>query len=188
MGITYGDYLIDSGHYDPPDGYEKPQGCEPCSYPECGCWMSPTPQESRRMVVTDQMVDYALNAWFASPPSETDQGLERSMRAALEAAFHLLSLAEVEAGSGQNEANDAYARGERKQVYCGKNLAGDVLIQAETGGYAPLVTINIHGERHNILYALSPLAAHELSDMLKHAALATVPGSKLETITIVNGT
>lgn len=39
------------------------------------------------MTVTDEMVDAALNAWFASPPSETDQGLERSMRAALEAAL-----------------------------------------------------------------------------------------------------
>lgn len=36
--------------------------------------------------VTDAMVDRALDAWFASPPSETDQGLARSMRAALEAA------------------------------------------------------------------------------------------------------
>lgn len=39
------------------------------------------------VVVTDRMIDLALKAWFASPPSETDQGLERSMRAALEAAF-----------------------------------------------------------------------------------------------------
>jgi hypothetical protein len=37
--------------------------------------------------VTDKMVDLALNAWFANPPSETDQGLERSMRAALEAGL-----------------------------------------------------------------------------------------------------
>ncbi len=37
-------------------------------------------------VITDTMIDKALNAWFASPPSETDQGLERSMRAALQAA------------------------------------------------------------------------------------------------------
>ncbi|WLA80374.1 hypothetical protein [Bradyrhizobium elkanii] len=35
---------------------------------------------------TPEMVDAALNAWFASPPSETDQGLERSMKAALVAA------------------------------------------------------------------------------------------------------
>lgn len=41
------------------------------------------------VVVTDGMIDRALNAWFASPPSETDQGLERSMRAALEAALVL---------------------------------------------------------------------------------------------------
>lgn len=39
------------------------------------------------MTVTDEMVDRAIKAWFASPPSETDQGLERSMRAALEAAL-----------------------------------------------------------------------------------------------------
>lgn len=40
-----------------------------------------------------EMVDAALNAWFASPPSETDQGLERSMRAALVAALmHLPDL------------------------------------------------------------------------------------------------
>lgn len=55
---------------------KKPDGCEPCSYPECGCWKSPTPE----------MIDAALNAWFKSPPSETDQGLERSMKAALMAA------------------------------------------------------------------------------------------------------
>ena len=42
------------------------------------------------MVVTVEMIDAALNAWFASPPSETDQGLERSMRAALEAALKVL--------------------------------------------------------------------------------------------------
>lgn len=41
------------------------------------------------MIVTDEMVNAALDAWFASPPSETDQGLERSMRAALEAAIEL---------------------------------------------------------------------------------------------------
>lgn len=35
---------------------------------------------------TPAMVDAALNAWFKSPPSETDQGLERSMKAALTAA------------------------------------------------------------------------------------------------------
>lgn len=39
------------------------------------------------MIITDEMVDKALDAWFASPPSETDQGLARSMRAALEAAL-----------------------------------------------------------------------------------------------------
>ena len=39
------------------------------------------------IVISDKMVDAALTAWFASPPSETDQGLERSMRAALEAAL-----------------------------------------------------------------------------------------------------
>jgi hypothetical protein len=39
-------------------------------------------------MITDAMVDRALNAWFASPPSETDQGLARSMRAALEAALN----------------------------------------------------------------------------------------------------
>ena len=38
-------------------------------------------------VVTPEMIDKALNAWFASPPSESDQGLARSMRAALEAAL-----------------------------------------------------------------------------------------------------
>lgn len=43
--------------------------------------------EGHRPLITDQMVDRALNAWFASPPSETDQGLERSMYAALEAAL-----------------------------------------------------------------------------------------------------
>jgi hypothetical protein len=37
--------------------------------------------------ISDEMVNSALNAWFASPPSETDQGLERSMRAALTAAL-----------------------------------------------------------------------------------------------------
>ena len=41
------------------------------------------------MIVTAEMINAALNAWFASPPSETDQGLERSMRAALEAALKL---------------------------------------------------------------------------------------------------
>ena len=47
-----------------------------------------TPHERwQPLEVTEEMVDAALNAWFASPPSETDQGLERSMRAALEAAF-----------------------------------------------------------------------------------------------------
>lgn len=40
-----------------------------------------------REEITDAMVDMALSAWFASPPSETDQGLERSMRAALVAAL-----------------------------------------------------------------------------------------------------
>lgn len=61
------------------------------------------------MIVTDEMVDRALNAWFASPPSETDQGLERSMRAALEAA---LGPASAETDGDQNDANDFYARGE----------------------------------------------------------------------------
>lgn len=40
------------------------------------------------VVVTDAMIDRALTAWFASPPSETDQGLTRSMRAALVAAVN----------------------------------------------------------------------------------------------------
>ena len=35
---------------------------------------------------TPEQIDAALNAWFKSPPSETDQGLERSMKAALIAA------------------------------------------------------------------------------------------------------
>lgn len=35
---------------------------------------------------TAEQIDAALNAWFKSPPSETDQGLERSMKAALIAA------------------------------------------------------------------------------------------------------
>jgi hypothetical protein len=35
---------------------------------------------------TPAQIDAALNAWFKSPPSETDQGLERSMKAALVAA------------------------------------------------------------------------------------------------------
>lgn len=39
---------------------------------------------------TPAMVDAALDAWFKSPPSETDQGLERSMRAALTAAYSLI--------------------------------------------------------------------------------------------------
>lgn len=46
-------------------------------------------ENEREDRITDEMVDKALNAWFASPPSETDQGLERSMRAALEAAFQI---------------------------------------------------------------------------------------------------
>ncbi len=40
----------------------------------------------RLRAITPDMVDRALKAWFSSPPSETDQGLEHSMRAALEAA------------------------------------------------------------------------------------------------------
>ena len=59
------------------------------------------------MIITDEMVDRALNAWFASPPSESDRGLEYSMRAALEAAP-----APPQVESDQNEANDFYARGE----------------------------------------------------------------------------
>lgn len=39
------------------------------------------------MNVSHDMVGRALNAWFKSPPSETDMGLERSMKAALEAAL-----------------------------------------------------------------------------------------------------
>lgn len=35
---------------------------------------------------TEEQINAALNAWFKSPPSETDQGLERSMKAALIAA------------------------------------------------------------------------------------------------------
>ncbi len=45
--------------------------------------------------ITDVMVDAALTAWFASPPSETDQGLERSMRAALTAASTVTPTAPV---------------------------------------------------------------------------------------------
>jgi len=37
--------------------------------------------------ITADMVDRALKAWFASYPSESDVGLERSMRAALTAAL-----------------------------------------------------------------------------------------------------
>lgn len=40
-----------------------------------------------KMLITDEMIERALAAWFASPPSETDQGLARSMRAALTAAL-----------------------------------------------------------------------------------------------------
>jgi hypothetical protein len=47
---------------------------------------APAGQSEAGIAVTDDMVHRALNAWFASPPSETDQGLVRSMRAALEAA------------------------------------------------------------------------------------------------------
>lgn len=39
--------------------------------------------------VSAEMVDAALKAWFASPPSETDVGLERSMRSAIDAALSL---------------------------------------------------------------------------------------------------
>lgn len=46
---------------------------------------APTP-----LTVTDAMVDAALTAWFASPPSETDMGLARSMRAAIKASMSLL--------------------------------------------------------------------------------------------------
>jgi hypothetical protein len=48
---------------------------------------SPLPDEIR-----DDVVDAALNAWFASPPSETDQGLERSMRAAIGAALKTMNV------------------------------------------------------------------------------------------------
>jgi len=58
------------------------------------------------MIVTDEMVDRALNAWFASPPSESDRGLEYSMRAALEAALIPPEVGET------NDVNDFYARGE----------------------------------------------------------------------------
>lgn len=37
--------------------------------------------------VSEQMIEAALNAWFASPPSENDMGLARSMKAALTAAL-----------------------------------------------------------------------------------------------------
>lgn len=38
-------------------------------------------------IVTDEMVSRALNAWFDGPQSESDAGLERGMRAAIEAAI-----------------------------------------------------------------------------------------------------
>lgn len=37
--------------------------------------------------VTDEMVKRALDAWFDGPQSESDMGLERGMRAAIEAAL-----------------------------------------------------------------------------------------------------
>lgn len=53
------------------------------------CAVMPVQFEKEKQTgkITSTTVDRALKAWFASPPSETDQGLERSMRAALEAAF-----------------------------------------------------------------------------------------------------
>ena len=57
-----------------------------------------------------------------------------------------------------------------RQVYIGKNLAGDVLIRGEIGGYAPLITIEVTGTSHTIIFSLSPLASAELSEMLKEAS------------------
>lgn len=49
---------------------------------------APVPTHSDvREAITEEMIERALSAWFASPPSETDQGLARSMRAALNAAL-----------------------------------------------------------------------------------------------------
>jgi hypothetical protein len=44
-------------------------------------------ERAKTIEPTPAMIDAALDAWFKSPPSETDQGLERSMRAALIAAL-----------------------------------------------------------------------------------------------------
>jgi hypothetical protein len=56
--------------------------------------LAPTPDERReerrakeRLAVTDKMVKAALDAWFSGSQSESDMGLERGMRAAIEAAL-----------------------------------------------------------------------------------------------------
>lgn len=59
-----------------------------------------------------------------------------------------------------------------REVYFGRNLADDVRIRGEVGGYAPLITVEIRGARHTIIFHISAVAAEELSTMLKAAANA----------------
>jgi hypothetical protein len=60
----------------------------------CGCSLrepAPCPDAGPQMTFTDEQVDAALKAWFAGPQTETNMGLERSMRAAMTAAAALPS-------------------------------------------------------------------------------------------------
>lgn len=78
-----------SDDFCPTHGYEhmKSQFGNPVSY----CDACEQERERPKIIEpTPAMVDAALDAWFKSPPSETDQGLERSMKAALIAAYSLV--------------------------------------------------------------------------------------------------
>jgi len=62
--------------------------------------------------------------------------------------------------------------GER-QVYTGKNMAGNIFVRSTKGGYAPLVTMRIEHEGLEIVLHLGDGGAEELGKMLLAATAAT---------------
>lgn len=67
------------------------------------------------------------------------------------------------------------------KVYIGKTLCSDAHIEAEVGGYAPLVTLQFRKDGCEFSVYLSPHAAAELGLMLISASRSAGGSALLET-------
>lgn len=68
------------------------------------------------------------------------------------------------------------------KVYSGKTICSDAYIEAEIGGYAPLVTLQFRKDGCKFSAYLSPHAAAELGLMLESASRSAGGSALLETV------